>query len=222
MRRRNLAILSGALVSSFAAAANADSAVPAFSPEMSPEVLRAPIVATRRQGFMIGGTLALRLDTVSGYPTAYDQRTDDFHVDMGTFLTPGGSFFIGGAIADYLALAIDLEFTNATHGNVHRRGSTFGLKIAAWPLFDRGGIFRDLGVDVTIGTGSATLSDKTTGYSIASSGSFAFVATSVFWEALRGGGFNVGPAIGADYRSSETYTAFATWLGIRGVYYGGP
>jgi hypothetical protein len=202
--------------------ARAETPVPAFSPDMSPEVLRTPITTTRRHGFMIGGTLALRIDSVSGYPTAFDKRNADNRVDMGTFLAPGESVFIGGAISDYLALAVDLEFTAATHGGVHRRGTTFGFKVLAWPLFDRGGLFRDLGIDATVGTGTANLSESATGYSIAQSGSFAFVATSVFWEALRAGGFNVGPAVGVDYRSSETYTAFATWLGVRGVYYGGP
>lgn len=215
-----LAIVSACVLAP--AVARAQASVPAFNPDMSPDVLRAPIVATRRKGFMIGGTLALRVDSVSGYPTAFDKRNADFHVDMGTFLAPGGSVFIGGAISDYLALAFDLEFTNATHGGVHRRGSTFGLKILTWPLFDQGGVFRDLGLDATVGTGTANLSETATGYSIASSGAFAFVATSISWEALRGGGFAVGPALGVDYRSSETYTAFATWLGVRGVYYAGP
>jgi hypothetical protein len=189
---------------------------------MTPESLRKPIQTTRRHGFMIGGDLALRVASISGYPLAFDRRNDQFRVDMGTFVAPGGNFFIGGAISDYIALAIEFEFIGATHGNVRASGTTGGLKVFAWPFFDQGGVFRDLGVDATVGTGSAKLTDKSTGYEIANSGSFAFVAMSVFWEALRAGGFNFGPAIGVDYRSSETFTAFGAWLGVRGVFYGGP
>lgn len=193
----------------------------------SPEDKYIPVVYTRRGGFTIGTTIGLLFTSISGTPAQYEKRNDAYRLDTGFVPTfaPGVIFF-GATFTDWFSFQLGISpnsMTRKVNGyDQVTSGGDFRFRLEAWPLFQQGGIWRDLGIGVEFGTGGATVKNKQTDTILADGGSLSLVGINAFWEAKKLWKFNFGPIISFDHRSSDTYSQSTFLIGLRSVFYTTP
>jgi hypothetical protein len=170
--------------------------------------------AERRGNFAMGADFGLGLGNVDGYPNDAVKLDDPrYESDTGFALGPIGKFWLGGTIRDWFTFAIGVERLSL-HGNgLDAKGSAYFLRTEFFPLYWRGGRYRDLGVygDFGLGTLRNYEGDKVR----ASGGSLGHVGVGVFHETVRFGRFTLGPTIGYSTYFSETLKGHIGQLGLR-------
>ena len=187
----------------------------------TPEDKNIPIVWTRRGGFVLGLSLGFRYTTISAIPVEVEKR-GTLGADVSAFTFTPGAIFLGGAITDWFAFEIGMAPNSVEKGNAKISGGDFLLRVETWPMFWKGGIWRDIGVGGEFGTGGASITKKGTSDKLADSGSLSTIAFNVFYDGLKFWRINSGPMIGFDYRTSATYDQYSVFIGFRSAFYGGP
>ncbi len=187
-----------------------------------PEFMRKPVQSERRQGFLIGVVGGAALVDGVATPRPYLQRNAAHQVHFGPVLAPSLSVLIGDAPSDVVAFALQIEPSFGRDGGVRRKGASLAFRLDLYPLFSRGGIWRDLGISPRFGVGSLTFSDTRSGAELASSGLYSQAGLDLIWDAVRLRGFGFGPSLGYTYRWSETLSESAVMGGVRIMFYAGP
>ncbi|MEO8180762.1 MAG: hypothetical protein ABI895_18160 [Deltaproteobacteria bacterium] len=181
----------------------------------------AETTAERRSGFTFGVAGGLLTSSARGYPNDVDKidvRQYEAHSGLG--VNVGGAFWIGGALADWLNVGVGVIGGGIQRDGLRSGGGAFNVRVETFPLFYRGGPFRDLGVLLTAGTG---------GYSIergkeklAEGAGTSAVGLGAFYEPWRLWQFSFGPQLEYNYQFSDSMSAHTFVLGVRTVFYGGP
>ena len=184
----------------------------------APHKLRSGIV----MGFSFGGGVA----GASGYPNNALQIGDpNYYSSSGWMGGTGESFFLMGAIADYLNAGFWGGAATFNSRDWRSGGGGGGLRIEAFPLVTWMPRFAGLGVFGQFGVGSTNLHAKAGGYPDAS-GTQSFVAGGVFYEwgfgKLLGGHFGAGPSLEYDAIVATPIERHAMLASARFVFYGGP
>lgn len=175
-----------------------------------------PVTTTRRYGFTMGLTQSAGFTAASGSPIKFSKRDQ--------VVTPGPAFVlrtsahVGGVFTDWFAFRVGYSQTSAKKSGYSITGQAFELGLDAWPLFWKGGVFRDLGVGFDFATGTASI--KQGEEKVATGGSTSGIRGSLFWDALPVSKLNFGPIASFETRSAEVYREYIYTLGIRGVFYG--
>jgi hypothetical protein len=193
-------------------------APPPADPNENPYI---PVDAVRRSGFTLGVGGGLVLTSASGTRIKFSLR--DQVADPGLAPGNGVHFWIGGAFTDWFSFRVGVGTSSATRKGLRISGTSVSFGVDTWPLFYRGGIFRDLGLGLDFGTGSASIVNKDDDVDVrASGGGFSMVRFSTFYQPHLFWRIHGGPAISYEYRTTETYTEHLTLLGARFAFYGGP
>lgn len=187
-----------------------------------PDFMRAPIATTRRHGFTAGVSLAPAVVWAHGTPTAYAQRSSAYEVQLGPTIVPSVSAHLGYALSDEVSFTLAGEPALYARGDRTITGASLAFRVELWPLGSLGGVFRDLGVVLRAGIGSARVKDARTSATLASSGGYSLVGLDLIWDAAGFHGLALGPTLGLTHRSSETWTETDLQLGLRIAFYGGP
>jgi hypothetical protein len=89
-------------------------------------------------------------------------------------------------------------------------------------LYGKGGIYRDLGVNLDFGAGATSIKNKANGAELASSGVASTLGIGVFWETWRLGPIALGPSVGYQHNWSDWFARNDLTLGFKATFYGGP
>ncbi len=186
------------------------------APQAPADDVNYPVVTTRRYGFTMGITESGGFTAASGSPIQFSKRAD--------VVTPGPAFVLrtsahlGGVFTDWFAFRLGYSQTKATKDALIISGKAFEIGVDAWPLFWRGGVFRDVGLGFDFATGTASI--ERGGDKVATGGSTSGIRGSLFWDALPVWNLAFGPIASFEHRSAEVYREDLYTLGVRGVFYG--
>ncbi|MBK8254132.1 MAG: hypothetical protein IPK82_15880 [Polyangiaceae bacterium] len=179
----------------------------------------------RRGGFSVGVLFGGAVGNIAGYPADLEKRGKAaFRTDMGAALGGSGTLWLGGALTDWLVFGVGGGGGSFTGNGVTLQGFTFIFHTEAFPLYWRGGVWRELGIAFDTGAGSFTgeLSEKPQGAKVApviESGAASRVGFSLFYDGLRLWKVSAGPYVGFDYTWSATLSQPLVTLGIRTALY---
>lgn len=216
-------VASACLTGILLAAAPARAAAPGVAP--SAESASTPAKsAERRAGFVLGGAAGVGFAGASGYPN--DPKligAPDAYSSSSLLVGVSSSYFIMGALTDYLNVGPML--TTATFENATWRSTGFGVgfRIEVFPLLRLVPALADTAVFTQLGIGSTELQAK--GPYPSADGTQSFLGIGLHHE-LRlvrflGGHFAAGPQI--EYDAIRSLSAERHWLsvGLRIAWYGG-
>lgn len=178
--------------------------------------------AARRSDFALGLLFGGVVGQASGYPN--DPAMIDvprYQTDTGFGAGTGGGLWIGGALRDWFVFGVGLQRLALSASGYQATGTAFILHVEGYPLFARGGVFRDLGLIGEFGAGGQQI--KKGPVVLADGGAMSLVQVGVVYEALRlGNHFNVGPLVALTHQFSAPLVETAGIVGVRLTYYGGP
>lgn len=183
-----------------------------------------PPATTRRGGFAVGLTNSLGLASYRGYENTVVALADPRNEQTtGAELSSSFGLWLGGAVRDFLTLGLGFQSSSALTGDKPSFNPALLLHIEGYPLFFKGGAFRDLGVGLDAGLGTAVMFDQADTElkdPIAMGGSMSFLAFSAFWEPLQFWQFSAGPVLTYQHSFSQTFQINQGLLGFRMVFYG--
>lgn len=177
--------------------------------------------AERRSGFTLGLSSGLALASASGYPNDVAKiGLPEFEADTGLGVSNGGALWLGGSLTDWLTLALGVQGGGFKGNGLEASGGTVHVRIEAFPLFYRGGPWRDLGLSFTAGTGG--LGVDRGGESVAEGEGTSAVGAGLFFEPWRLWRFSTGPDVSYTHQFSRSVSAHLLVVGWRVAFYGGP
>ena len=181
-----------------------------------------PGPAQRRSGFTAGLFFGPAGGASDGYLNELAKiGNPDYRQNTGFVAGSSSGFWLGGALRDWFVFG--LGFRGATiEGNGKRsEGSSFVLHVEAFPLFARGGVFRDISLFSEFGAGSRKIVEH--GQTVADAGFVSQIAVGAQWEAFRfWSHFAGGPMLLVSHEWSESMTTTYGALAFRLAFYGGP
>jgi len=157
-----------------------------------------------------------------GTPTTYSKRNEANEVSSGALGGFTTTLLVGGALTDWFSFQLGFQSSSAANERLQMSAGGFLVGVEVWPLFARGGLWRDVGLGAHFGSGGATLQPKGSDEKLADSGAFSQARLSVFWDATRLWKINLGPAVAYEFIASPTYTQHVGFLALRAMFYGMP
>jgi hypothetical protein len=179
--------------------------------------------ATHRSGFVVGLSLGTGVVAFSGYPN--DSRKiglQSHYTETGASIGGTFSLWIGGALSDWFTFG--LGFTGGSMPLLSDQKATAGgliFRVEAYPLFPRGGHWRDLGIMFNGGTGSATVTPKDSDKKLIDSGSGSLLGMGPFYEGFKLWKTRGGPFVEASYMWSDSVRRPGLFFGWRTSLYTG-
>jgi hypothetical protein len=202
---------------------------------------------SRRSGLAINLSFGNGIASVVGYPNDA-QKVGYARYYHASGARPGGvtSLWIGGAITDWFVFGVGfsgggLQFTGDT--TVSSGGTIFHAEV--FPLYYRGGAWRDVGLMLDAGLGTATVVDDGTKVKqvdvstatrprppvpfftqpkdkLVDSGSASLIGAGVFYEAAKIWRVRIAPFVYANYIWSDTVRRPGIFLGVHSTFYWKP
>jgi hypothetical protein len=194
---------------------------PARLPTNTPPDLDAP--ARLRSGLVVGLSLGGGIGGASGYPNAAsDIGNPTFHSASGFMAGSSGTFFVMGALSDYLSFGFWLGSTMYRNADWRSNGGGGGLRVEVFPLAH---LVPGLGLLGNFGVGGASL-QSTNPARPESNGTQSYLGAGAFYEwsfgHMFGGHFAVGPNLEYDAMWSRPFERHGLIASGRFVFYGGP
>jgi hypothetical protein len=162
-------------------------------------------VETRRSGFVVGLGFGLAAGSASGYPNELAKLGDPAYER-----STGGAFggvsrlWFGGALTDYLVFGLGYAGIGMKHNETSVGGGAFIFHVEGYPLFYRGGVFRDLSLFGDFGAGNMKITGNNR--QDADGGLMSALGLGVGYEAVRFWKFKFGPAVEYWHWWSQTMT----------------
>jgi hypothetical protein len=205
-------------------AAPSAAAIPGSADDNAVSYERPP--TARRGGFAMGLDMGPALVDFSGYPNKVDAIGDPAQLAAtGPALGSTFNLWAGGAVRDWLTAGAGIFAFNALTGDYTASSFAFALHLEGYPLYFKGGAYRDLGLSIDAGIGAATMYDRNDTkreHVLADAGSASFLAASAFWEPFHFWHFRTGPSVTLGSAFSQTLTANQLTFGWRLVFYASP
>jgi hypothetical protein len=164
----------------------------------------------------------LSFGTVSGYPNDFSKIDQPAFRSATSGVGNGFTLYLGGALTDWFTFGLGMTQTSFGSDKLVTKGGAFIFHVEAFPLFAKGGLYRDLGLFANFGTGTATISRREGGQEFAASGSLSIAGVGALWETWRFWHIALGPFAQVQYEASNSMERTLGEVGIRGVFYGGP
>jgi hypothetical protein len=179
-----------------------------------------------RSGVVVGVALGAGIVGASGYPNEAIKIGDPaYYSASGWMLGSSESFFLMGALTDYLSFGFWYAHAASSNRHWESNGNGGGLRVEAFPLI---GVFprlAGLGLVGQFGLGSGDLSSKTPGFPN-SEGTQSFIGAGAFYEwsfgHFIGGHFGAGPDLQYDAIWSLPFERHGLVAAVRLAFYGGP
>ncbi len=175
---------------------------------------------TRRSDFTAGVTVGMLAGYAAGYPNKIGKLDNPEYRASTSGIGAGTVIWVGGAMKDWLTLGVGAGFSRMQGGDMLASGGGALFRVEAYPLFYRGGFWRDLGFVGNFGIAGMSLTQN--GESQADGGSMSLVGGGAFWEGLRAGHFAFGPALEYQRLFSQSLHMDSVLLSFRAAVYGGP
>jgi hypothetical protein len=174
-----------------------------------------------RSDFTAGFGTALAFGRLVGYPNHAGQIGDPaYRANTGFGVGSQYSLWIGGALKDWFVFGVGMCSEGVQGKHLVGGSSGFLFRVETYPLFDRGGIFQDLGVQASFGiAGGLILDGKQT---VADGGALSLLGVGLVYEAWHFGYFAAGPTLEYRHLFSESLYEDLGLLGMRIVFYSRP
>lgn len=180
-----------------------------------------PGKATRRSDFAFGTGFAGTFGGASGYPNdAAKIGEGRYHASTGAAGGFTNTLWIGGALRDWLVFGIGVSGSTIAGSGTLSQGGGFVVHLEGFPLFERGGAWRDLALVGDFGVGGRTI--KYSSSEVANGGSMSFVALGLLYEPLSFGRFRWGPLLQVSQQFSDSMSSTQVALGLQLAFYSGP
>lgn len=177
--------------------------------------------AERRSGFTFGISGGLLTGGARGYPNDVAKiGFAEYRTQTGVGVSSGGALWLGGALSDWLNVGIGMFGGGFERKGLRLSSGAFQARLELFPLFYRGGPWRDLGVLLTAGTGVTTIQRGKE--SVAEGAGTSAVGGGVFYEPWRWWQLTFGPQLEYLHQFSDSMRAHTVVLGVRTAFYGGP
>jgi len=177
-------------------------------------------VATRRSGFMAGITAGLALGNAYGYPNEL-AKLDDPLYKRNTATAFGGTnrLWLGGALTDWFVFGVGYMGLGLKHGDTSAAGGGLIFHVEGYPLFYRGGPFRDLSIFGDFGAGSMKITGN--GREDADGGLMSMIGLGAGYDPLHFWHFTLGPSVEYWHVWSQTATLNSLAVEARFTFVGG-
>lgn len=193
------------------------------------DVARAPwygATPRRHSGVVVGAIASVEAATASGYPNKADLIGDPAHLSTsGLGAGGGGSFFVMGALTDWLSIGATFTASRAQSSTYRTGEAGGGVRVEVFPLQRLLPLHQDAGLTATFGVGSATIDAKAANAGEGASGVQSFVGAGAFYEwnvtRLFGGHVALGPSVDFGAVFAAAVSRFAVSAGPRIAFYGG-
>jgi hypothetical protein len=181
-----------------------------------------PGKARRRSDFAFGANFGAAFGTASGYPNdAAKIGVDRYHASTGAGGGMTTTLWLGGALSDWIVVGIGFSGATFAGSGTLSQGGGFVAHVEGFPLFYRGGAFRDLALVGDFGLGRRTI--QRASETVADGGAVSFLALGLLWEPIRmGKHFNGGPILQVTEQFSDAIQATLVTAGFQVAYYAGP
>jgi hypothetical protein len=174
-----------------------------------------------RSGFSAGVAGGLLLSAAHGFPNDVEKiGVAQYEAGTGLGVSSGGSLWLGGAVADWLSLGVGFTAGSNRANHTRSSGGSLEVRVEAFPLYDRGSAWQDLGFLFCAGTGSYTI--KRDGESVAQGQGTSAIGLGLFYERWRLGHFAFGPELEYQHQFSRSLTLQSLVIGVRAAFYAGP
>lgn len=178
-------------------------------------------LAKRRSGFVAGLTLGLAGGNAYGYPNELAKLGDpSYKRNTGGAFGGVNRLWFGGALTDYLVFGLGFVGMGMKHNETSAAGSAFIIHVETYPLFYRGGVFRDLSLFGDFGAGGMKITGNNR--QEADGGLMSVLGFGAGYEPLRFWKFTFGPAVEYWHWWSQTMTVNSVAAEARLTFVGGP
>lgn len=181
-----------------------------------------PGKATRRSDFAFGIGFAGTFASASGYPNdAAKIGVPRYQASTGSAGGITNTLWLGGALRDWLVIGVGISGSTVAGSGTLSQGGGFIVHLEGFPLFERGGAFRDLGLVGDFGVGGRTIHRASA--EVANGGSMSFVALGLMYEPLSfGKHWRWGPLVQVAQQFSDSMNATLVMGGLQVSFYSGP
>lgn len=177
--------------------------------------------ATRRSGLAIGLASGLSIASARGYPNDVAQiDVAGLEASTGAGTSLGTAIWIGGALADWLTIALGYQGGSFSGNGLDATGGSLHVRIETYPLFFRGGAWEDVGLSLLAGTGNYDVKRANT--TVAEGEGTSLVGVGAFFEPWRFWQLSTGPDLTYTHQFSRSLSAHSLVIGWRLAFYGGP
>ena len=178
---------------------------------------------TRRFGFTFGFAGGPLLGTAAGFPNDVKKiGRERYYTETGIGVGVGGNFWLGGALTDWLTFGFGVGGATLTAGDHATTNYAFLFHTDVFPLFPLGGIWREVGVTLDTGLGTAATTRSGSESKLIDGGATSRIGGGVFYEWLRFWKVSTGPWVYADYTWSSSVREGGVYLGWRTALYSKP
>jgi hypothetical protein len=180
-----------------------------------------PPKAVTRSEFTLGLELGVVMGGASGFPNDPEKIDDpDFEQSTGFGAGSGGAFWLGGALRDWYVFGLGVAFRNTRSGELDASTTSFIVHNELYPLFAKGGVWRDLGLIAEFGAGGGFIARGSD--HVADGGALSTVGLGVVYEPWQFGSFRTGPVLQYSHQFSQSIDVDMVLAGMRIAFYGGP
>jgi hypothetical protein len=191
---------------------------PAWAQEEQVEDYEAP--DDRRGGLWLGVAPSVLAGTAVGYPNELSKlHRAEFKADTGLGFGNSTSFWLGGALRDWLNVGAGATFVGLQGDDRSASGGAVILRLEGFPLYSLGSAWKDAGLLGEFGAGWMTIRSAED-EELAEGGSLSFIGLGGFYEALQFGHIALGPALQYSHGFSQTLSGHLVSLGLRASFYG--
>lgn len=210
------------LVGSFAFAASALAAERASALESSAQWSGDyDVKAVRRSDFTLGASFSVLGASAYGYPNEAQKIDDDRYVaDPGPGIGTAYTIWLGGALRDWFTFGVGWTSLGYQAGDTTAAGAGVIFRIEAFPAFDAGKRWQDLGFYTSFGLAGLKL--QRDGEDLADGGAMSVLALGGFYEPIRFSIFSFGPMLEAQHWFSHNAKLTGLSAGARLVLYTRP
>jgi hypothetical protein len=180
-----------------------------------------PPKAQTRSDFTLGLELGVVVGGGSGYPNEPDKIDNSaFEQSSGVGVGNGGAFWLGGALRDWYVFGLGLAMRNTRTGELDSVTTSFIVHNEFYPLFAKGGVWRDLGLIAEFGAGGGFIARGKE--HVADGGALSTVGLGVVYEPWQFGSFRAGPVLEYTHQFSQSIAVDLVLAGMKISFYGGP
>jgi hypothetical protein len=177
--------------------------------------------ATRRSGMAIGVASGLAIASARGYPNDVTKiDVPELEANTGAGASLGTAFWIGGALADWLTIALGYQRGSFSGNGLDATGGGLHVRIETFPLFFRGGAWQDAGLSLFAGTGTYDVKRGNT--TVAEGEGTSLVGVGAFFEPFRFWQLSTGPDLTYTHQFSRSLSAHSLVVGWRLAFYADP
>lgn len=179
--------------------------------------------AERRDGFMAQLGYNAGYGSIGGYPNKLGQIDNPGYYSEVAGLGSNLQLVLGGALRDWLTVGLLIRMGGVSSDEDVVAGSyAVGMHAEGYPLWAKGGVWRDIALTAEFGVGLGSIvdiSNKDDTRILADGGAMTHLAIGAAYEVWKFWLFSAGPAVQYSYQRSTSLSSHLATAGVRMTFY---